>query len=66
MTIEAPTPAPALYSALPGGRAPSGGHGPSTSSIEGPARPLATTLAAPSSDLHHQRRPSPPQGRTRG
>jgi hypothetical protein len=47
MTLEAPAPGPALYSAPPGGQAPSRGHGPHTSSIGPPARPPATTPAAP-------------------
>jgi hypothetical protein len=47
MTIEAPAPASALYNAPPGGQAPSGGHGPRTSSTGGSARSPATTPAAP-------------------
>ena len=47
MAIEAPAPAPTLYSAPPGGQASSGGQAPSTSSIGAPARSPTATPAAP-------------------
>jgi hypothetical protein len=47
MTLEAPAPVSALYSAPPGGPAPSGGYGPRTSSTGTPTHPPATTLTAP-------------------
>jgi hypothetical protein len=49
MTLEAPAPAPTLYSAPPGSPAPSRGHGSRTTSIGAPTRPPATTSAAPRS-----------------
>lgn len=47
MMIEAPAQALTLYSAPPGGQAPSGGHDPRTSSTGDPTRLPATTPAAP-------------------
>jgi hypothetical protein len=47
MTIEAPTPAPALYSATTGAQASSKGQAPRTLPTGAPARPPAATLAAP-------------------
>jgi hypothetical protein len=59
MTLEAPAPAPALYSAPPDGPTPSRGHGPRTSSTGAPTRPPATTPAAPrlASTIDAGRRP---------
>jgi hypothetical protein len=44
MTIEAPTPAPTLYSATPGAQASSGGQAPRTLLTGAPARPLPRPL----------------------
>jgi hypothetical protein len=46
MAIEAPAPAPALYSAPPDGQASSGGQAPRTSSTKAPARPPTVALVA--------------------
>jgi hypothetical protein len=47
MTIEAPTPALALYSATPGAQASSRGQAPHTPSTGAPARPPAAAPVAP-------------------
>jgi hypothetical protein len=56
MTIETPTPAPAIYSATPGAQASSGGQAPRTQSVGGPARPPAAA-PRPASTVDGVRRP---------